>query len=233
MHAFSTWAAHENPAFAFSLYGFGERALLPFGLHHIWNVPFLFEVGTFETGHGEVVRGELHRYLAGDPSAGNLAGGYLLKMWGLPAAAIAIWHSARPDQRARVGGIMISAALTSFLTGVTEPIEFAFMFVAPLLYGVHAVLTGLAFLICISLGMKHGPSFSHGLIDYLLLFPKAHRPWAFLLLGPVWAGLYYAVFRVAIERFDLATPGRERRARIDGLGPETTELTQKLSAPEG
>ncbi len=81
-----------------------------------------------------MIRGEIHRYTAGDPTAGNLAGGYLFKMWGLPAAALAIWHSARPENRAKVGGIMISAALTSFLTGITEPIEFSFLFVAPLLY---------------------------------------------------------------------------------------------------
>ena len=104
-----------------------ERSLLPFGLHHIWNAPFFFEVGQFTNASGDVVRGVINRYLAGDPTAGQLAGGYFFKMFGLPAAAFAIWHTAKPENRAKVGGIMISAALTSFLTGITEPIEFTFL----------------------------------------------------------------------------------------------------------
>jgi len=142
---FSKWAASESPATAFTIYGVVERALIPFGLHHIWNVPFFFEVGQYVDAAGKVIHGELNRFAAGDPTAGNLAGGYLFKMWGLPAAALAIWHCAKPEQKARVGGIMVSAALTSFLTGITEPIEFSFLFVAPTLYGMHALLAGLAF----------------------------------------------------------------------------------------
>ncbi len=142
---FSRWAAAGNPAAAFALYGVVERSLIPFGLHHIWNVPFFFEVGQYvEQATGKIIRGEIYRFTAGDPTAGNLAGGYLFKMWGLPAAALAIWQTARPENRAKVGGIMISAALTSFLTGITEPIEFSFLFVAPLLYGIHALLAGVA-----------------------------------------------------------------------------------------
>jgi PTS system glucose-specific IIC component len=221
IHGFSAWAAAGSPATAFSIYGVVERALIPFGLHHIWNVPFFFEVGSYTSPTGELVRGEIHRFMAGDPSAGNLAGGYLFKMWGLPAAALAMWQSARPEQRAKVGGIMFSAALTSFLTGITEPIEFAFMFVAPGLYGMHAILAGVAFWLCITLGIKHGTSFSHGLIDYLVLYPKSHRAWALLLIGPAWAAVYYSVFRFAIQRFNLATPGRE---------PET-EGTVATAAP--
>ena len=94
---------------------------------------------------GKVVHGEIARFIAGDPTAGNMTGGYLFKMWGLPAAAIAMWRAARPENRAKVGGIMISAALTSFLTGITEPIEFAFLFVAPVLYAIHALLAGVAY----------------------------------------------------------------------------------------
>ena len=140
---FSHWAASGNPAAAFALYGVVERALIPFGLHHIWNVPFFFEVGQYlDPTTGSVIRGEIHRFTAGDPTAGNMAGGYLFKMWGLPAAAIAIWQSARPENRTKVGAFMISAALTSFLTGITEPIEFSFLFVAPVLYAIHAVLAG-------------------------------------------------------------------------------------------
>jgi PTS system glucose-specific IIC component len=207
---FSRWAAAGNPAAAFALYGVVERSLIPFGLHHIWNVPFFFEVGQYvDPATGNVLRGEIYRYTAGDPTAGNLAGGYLFKMWGLPAAALAIWRTARPENRAKVGGIMISAALTSFLTGITEPIEFSFLFVAPLLYVIHAVLAGVAYFACIELGIKHSTTFSHGLIDYIVLFPNSTRGLWYLWLGPLWAALYYTLFRTVIVRRNLRTPGRE------------------------
>ncbi len=207
---FSNWASTGQPVLAFALYGFVERMLLPIGLHHVWNVPFFFEVGQYhDPVTGQVVHGEINRYIAGDPTAGNMAGGYLFKMWGLPAAALAIWRSARPENRARIGGIMVSAALTAFLTGITEPIEFAFLFLAPVLYLIHALLAGAAYAICILLGIKHGMTFSHGLIDFVVLYPKSHHAAWFLVLGPIWAAMYYAVFRFAIVRFDLKTPGRE------------------------
>src|SRR5439155_14885389 len=137
---FSNWAATGQPVIAFTLYGFVERLLIPLGLHHIWNVPFFFEIGRYvDPVTGQIARGEINRFIAGDPTAGNMTGGYLFKMWGLPAAAMAMWHSARPENRAKVGGIMISAALTAFLTGITEPIEFAFLFLAPVLYFIHAI----------------------------------------------------------------------------------------------
>jgi len=210
IHRFSVWAATDQPVVAFTLYGFVERLLLPLGLHHVWNVPFFFEVGQYvDPATGHVVRGEINRFIAGDPTAGNMAGGYLFKMWGLPAAAMAIWRSARPENRAKVGGIMISAALTAFLTGITEPIEFTFMFLAPVLYFIHAILAGAAYGTCILLGIKHGMTFSHGLIDFVVLYPKSHHAAWLFVLGPVWAALYYGVFRFAITRFDLKTPGRE------------------------
>lgn len=207
---FSRWAASESPATAFAIYGVVERALIPFGLHHIWNVPFFFEVGQYvDPATGNVIRGEIYRYTAGDPTAGNLAGGYLFKMWGLPAAALAIWQTSRPENRKKVGGIMISAALTSFLTGITEPIEFSFLFVAPLLYAIHAVLAAAAYWVAIELGIRHGTTFSHGLIDYIVLFPKSTRGLWYLWLGPLWAVTYYVIFRTMILRRDLKTPGRE------------------------
>lgn len=207
---FSHWAAESNPALAFTLYGIIERLLIPFGLHHIWNVPFFFEVGSYlDPTTGKVITGEIQRYIAGDPTAGNMAGGYLFKMWGLPAAAIAIWHCARPENRAKIGGIMVSAALTAWLTGITEPIEFAFMFVAPVLYVIHALLAGVAYFLCIELGIKHGMTFSHGTIDYIVLYAKSTHGWWLLVLGPLWALLYYTIFRVVITKFDLKTPGRE------------------------
>ena len=220
--SFSGWAATEDPATAFSLYGLVERLLIPIGLHHIWNVPFFFDTGVFTDAGGKVLHGELARYIGGDPTAGNLAGGYLFKMFGLPAAAIAMWRAARPENRARVGGIMISAALTSFLTGITEPIEFSFMFLAPALYFAHAVLCAGAYFTCITLGIKHGMTFSHGLIDFLVLFSQSRHALWFLWLGPLWAAGYYAFFTFAIRTFNLATPGREA---IDDDAPAPAQFT--------
>jgi len=206
---FSDWAANSNPTLAFTIYGIVERALLPIGLHHIWNVPFFFEVGSYTNSSGEIVHGEIQRFISGDPSAGNMAGGYMFKMWGLPAAAIAIWHSAKPENKVKVGGIMLSAAFTSFLTGITEPIEFAFLFTAPLLYVVHALYVGIAYALLITLDMKHGMSFSHGAIDFFLFSHLAKNLSWFFIIGPLFAILYYSTFRGLITLFNFKTPGRE------------------------
>jgi PTS system glucose-specific IIC component len=123
---------------------------------------------------------------------------------------------------AKVGGIMISAAITSYLTGITEPIEFAFLFVAPVLYAIHAVLAGAAYFLCIALGIKHGFTFSHGFIDYVVLFPQSHNALWLLVIGPILAGLYYTVFTVAIRTLNLATPGRE-------VEDETTKAVHSAS----
>lgn len=210
IESFSIWAAQENPRAAFTLYGFVERLLIPFGLHHIWNVPFFFQSGEYlDPVSGKILKGEIARYIGGDPSAGNLAGGYLFKMWGLPAAAAAIWMSAKNENKKIVGGVMFSAALTSFLTGITEPIEFAFMFLAPVLYLIHAIGCAAAYFICVTLEVKHGMTFSHGLIDFIVLFSQSQKAWLFALLGPLWAVLYFVVFTFAIRFFNLKTPGRE------------------------
>ena len=231
---FSGWAASENPELAFSIYGLVERALIPFGLHHIWNVPFFFEVGEFlDPETGDVFTGEIARYVAGDPTAGNMAGGYLFKMFGLPAAAIAMWHCALPESRTRIMGIMLSAALTSFLTGITEPIEFAFLFVAPALYAIHAVLAGVAYFICIELGVKHGMTFSHGLIDYLVLFGQSTRGLWIIALGLMYAAVYYVVFRVSIIHFDLKTPGREVESEVDDAVMHASDRAKHLIAAFG
>ncbi|EPV8319259.1 PTS glucose transporter subunit IIBC [Proteus mirabilis] len=206
---FSEWAAYQNPAVAFGIYGVVERALVPFGLHHIWNVPFQMQVGEYVNSAGQVFHGDIPRYMAGDPTAGMLSGGFLFKMFGLPAAAIAIWHTARPENRVKVGGIMISAALTAFLTGITEPIEFSFMFVAPILYVIHVILAGLAFVICILLGMRDGTSFSHGLIDFIVLSGNSSKLYLFPIIGILYAITYYSIFRFLIVKLNLKTPGRE------------------------
>ncbi|CZF79447.1 PTS system glucose-specific EIICB component [Grimontia celer] len=214
--AFSHWAANQNPVAAFGIYGIVERSLIPFGLHHVWNVPFFFEAGSCVNAAGEARTGVLTCYLEADAASraagngfGQLAGGFMFKMYGLPAAAIAMWHTAKPENRAKVGGIMVSAALTSFLTGITEPIEFAFLFVAPVLYVIHAILAGTAFVLTNLLGMVHGTSFSHGLIDFVVLSANSQKMWLFPILGLCYAVFYYIVFRVAIVKLDLKTPGRE------------------------
>lgn len=212
IHVLSDFVAYGRPVESAFVYGVVERLLLPFGLHHIWNVPFFFEIGSFVDAAGRTARGDVTRFFAGDPSAGLLSGGFLYKMWGLPAAALAMWRCARPENRARVGGVLLGAAATSFLTGVTEPIEFAFLFLAPPLYALHALLAGLAFAVANLAGMKLGFTFSHGLFDLVLYWPMGTRPWLVPLLGPLWGLVYYGAFRAAILRFDLGTPGREEPA---------------------
>jgi PTS system glucose-specific IIC component len=154
-------------------------------------------------------------------------------MYGLPAAAIAIWHSAKPENRAKVGGIMISAALTAFLTGITEPIEFSFMFVAPILYVIHALLAGLAFPICILLGMRDGTSFSHGLIDFIVLSGNSSKIWLFPIVGIIYGLVYYTIFRVLIAKLDLKTPGREESSSSEQSTATGTEMAGKLVAAFG
>jgi PTS system glucose-specific IIC component len=228
---FSLWASSENPKLAFTLFGVGERLLLPFGLHHIWNYPFYFEVGHYtDPMTGKMVSGELARYMSGDPTAGNLAGAYLFKMWGLPAAALAIWRNARPENRDRIFGIMASAALTSFLTGITEPIEFSFLFLAPVLYLFHALLSGLAFPLTIALGIKHGTTFSHGLIDYIVLFPQSTNALWLLVIGPAWGALYYGIFSFVIRKFDLKTPGRETEMAATDSAQGSDKARELVSA---
>ncbi|MFC0181005.1 PTS glucose transporter subunit IIBC [Thorsellia kenyensis] len=213
---FSDWAASGNPVVAFGVYGLVERSLLPFGLHHIWNAAFFYEAGSCVNSDGEPLRGIMTCFLFADDASraagngfGQLAGGFLFKMFGLPAAAIAIALAAKPENRKKVLGIMISAALTSFLTGITEPIEFAFLFLAPLLYAVHAVLAGSAYVITNSLGIVHGHTFSNGFIDFALLSSKSENIILLVLMGLIYAAIYFIVFTFMIRAFNLKTPGRE------------------------
>ena len=226
-------ALEAGPGPSVFAYGVVERLLLPFGLHHIWNVPFFFELGTFVDRAGTAIHGEIPRFFAGDPRAGILGGGFLFKMWGLPAAALAIWRSARPDRRARGGAVMLSAAATSFLTGVTEPVEFAFLFLAPLLYALHALLAGLSYLVADLAGMRLGFTFSHGLFDLVLYWPMGTRPWLVPLLGPLWGLAYYALFRAAIVRLDLRTPGREEEPAVPATRPGSPPPAAKPGGPSG
>ncbi|XBC42110.1 MAG: PTS glucose transporter subunit IIBC [Buchnera aphidicola (Meitanaphis elongallis)] len=206
---FSEWAAYQNPILAFGMYGTVERALVPFGLHHIWNVPFQMQIGEYSNSIGQTFHGDIARYMAGDITAGKLSGGFIFKMYGLPAAALAIWRCSHKENRTKIGGIMISGALTSFLTGITEPIEFSFILVAPILYIIHAILAGLAFPICILLNMRSGTSFSHGLIDFVILSGNSNNLWLFPIVGLSYGLFYYIIFYLTIKKLNLPTPGRE------------------------
>lgn len=234
INAFSMWAAYSSPVVAGATYGFVERLLLPFGLHHIWNVPFFFEIGQYVNKAGELVTGDIPRFFAGDATAGILGGGFLIKMFGLPAAALAIFHTAKPENRLKVGGIMASGALTAFLTGITEPLEFTFLFVAPMLYFIHAVMVGSAFAVINLTGAHIGYTFSQGAIDYMLFYALDTKPWMVFVLGPVYAVLYYAVFRCVITAFNMKTPGREAESlKQDETVASNGAMAEKLVAAFG
>lgn len=211
-------ATGDNIPITVAVYGFVERLLLPFGLHHVWNVPFFFEIGSFtDPISGQQVTGDIARFFAGDKTAGILGGAYWFKMFGLPAAAIAIWHSAKPKNRKQIGGLMISGALTSFLTGITEPIEFSFLFVAPMLYAVHAVIAGFCQWLFSTLGGRMGFTFSQGLIDFVLFNSLGTKTWLIPALAPFFVALYYFSFRFLIHHFNLLTPGREEDTGTDDV----------------
>ncbi|MFF4310635.1 PTS transporter subunit EIIC [Streptomyces sp. 900105755] len=200
------------------LFGLINRALIPVGMHQFVNTVSWFQIGDYKTASGTIVHGDLTRFFAGDPTAGQFMSGFFpIMMFGLPAAALAIAHTARPERRAAVMGMMLSMALTSFVTGVTEPIEFTFMFIAPLLYAIHAVLTALSMAVTWALGVHAGFTFSAGVIDYILNWNLATKPWLIIPIGLVFGAIYYFVFRFAIIRFNLPTPGREPEEEIEDL----------------
>ncbi|HDZ9488225.1 glucose-specific PTS transporter subunit IIBC [Vibrio cholerae] len=231
---FSHWAAYQNPVLAWGIYGAGERSLLPVGLHHIWNAPFFFEVGSYtDPQTDKVFTGELTRFFAGDKTAGYLSGGFMYSMWALPAAALAIYHCASPERKKIVGGLMMSAALTSWLTGITEPIEFTFLFVAPVLYVIHIFLTGIAFAITAFLEIKHSTDFAHGAIQFFLYYPMSSNAWMFFIIGPIWALLYYGLFRLLIVKLNLKTPGRETEVTTVTLAGKPNEIAVDVVAALG
>jgi PTS system N-acetylglucosamine-specific IIC component len=200
------------------VYGVANRLLIPIGMHQFLNTFFQQQVGSYTDATGHVWTGDIPRFFHGDPTAGQFMSGFFpIMMFGLPAAALAIAHCARPERRKAVTGMMISVGLTAFVTGVTEPIEFSFMFIAPVLYGIHALLTGLSLAVTWALGVHDGFSFSAGLIDYLLNWNLATKPWMIIPIGLVFAVLYYSLFRFAIIRFNLTTPGREPEEEIEDL----------------
>jgi PTS system N-acetylglucosamine-specific IIC component len=192
-------------SFGLFAYGVLNRTLIITGLHHILN-----NIAWFLLGDYNGATGDLNRFFAGDPSAGAFMSGFFpVMMFGLPAACLAMYRAARADRRKAVGGLLLSMALTSFLTGVTEPIEFTFMFLAPVLYAVHALLTGVAMMLMDLLSVRLGFGFSAGLFDYVLNYSRSTQPLMLIPIGIVYFGLYYGLFRFFIVRFDLKTPGRE------------------------
>lgn len=187
------------------IFGLLNRLLIPLGLHHVLNSLFWFQFGEYAGKTGDIAR-----FFAGDPNAGGYMTGFFpIMMFGLPAAAFAIIATAKPERRKATSGMFIGLALTSFLTGITEPIEFSFMFIAPVLYGVHAVLTGLSMLITSMLGIRDGFTFSAGAIDYILNFNIAQKPILLLLVGLIVGIIYFFIFYVIIKVFNIKTPGRE------------------------
>jgi N-acetylglucosamine PTS system EIICBA or EIICB component len=207
--SFGNWIVGAGALGAFA-YGIANRALLPMGLHHILNALVWFQFGTYTPPGGEEVQGDLSRYLAGDPEAGLfMAGWFFIMMFGLPAAAYAMYRAAEPDQKKATGAVMGSTGFTSFLTGITEPIEFSFLFLAPLLYAAHAVLSGIALVVADALNIKMGFGFSAGLIDYLVNLHLATNAFLAIPVGLVFGVVYFLMFSFAIKAFNLPTPGRE------------------------
>ncbi|WP_319370503.1 glucose-specific PTS transporter subunit IIBC [uncultured Ilyobacter sp.] len=215
----------ENPT-AFSTFVFGliERALIPFGLHHIFYAPFWFEFGEWTNSLGQVFRGDqaiffakLQDNVASFGSTGAyMTGKFAFMMFGLPGAALAMYKQAKPSKKKIAGGILLSAALTSFLTGITEPIEFLFLFVAPVLYGVHCVLAATSFMLMNILNVRIGMTFSGGLIDFISFGVLPNKtPWYLVIVvGAVYFVVYYVLFTFFIKKFDLKTPGREDEEEV-------------------
>ncbi|MFB1099960.1 glucose-specific PTS transporter subunit IIBC [Terribacillus sp. JSM ZJ617] len=221
LNSFSSGLLSSNMTLTAFIFGVIERALIPFGLHHIFYSPFWYEFFSYTNAAGELIRGDQRIFMAqirdgAELTAGTfMTGRYPFMMFGLPAAALAIYHEASPERKKVVAGLMGSAALTSFLTGITEPLDFSFLFVAPLLYAVHCVFAGLSYMTMYMLDIKVGMTFSGGFIDFFLygILPNRTDWWLVIPVGLAFAVIYYFVFRFAIRKFNLMTPGREREVK--------------------
>ncbi|MEV7414255.1 PTS transporter subunit EIIC [Streptomyces sp. NPDC089919] len=223
LESFSDWLVGLG-AWGAGVFGVANRALLVIGLHQFLNVPIWFQFGSYTKSDGTVVHGDINMFLNGDPDAGQFLSGFFpIMMFALPAAALAITHCAKPARRKEVGGLMLSVGLTSFVTGITEPLEYSFLFVAPLLYAVHALLTGVSMAVTWALGVHDGFSFSAGLIDYVINWSIATKPWLIIPIGLCFAVVYYVIFRFAITKFDIPTPGRESDEEIEQMQKDVTK----------
>lgn len=225
LDAASTWMTSSHGLGEF-VYGTLNRLLLPFGLHHVINTAVWLNFGRYTGPDGKEVSGDLWRFFAGDPNGGMFTAGFFpIMMFALPAAALAMYVCAKKENKAVVGGALFSVALTAFLTGVTEPIEFMFMFLAPVLFIIHAVLTGLSLVVCNMLGIRDSFTFSAGLFDYLINWGKATNGWMIIPVGLAFFVLYFFLFVFFIKKFNLKTPGRE--------DDEETTSFAKLVADQG
>jgi len=212
IHAGGEWIVSAG-ALGSGIFGFINRLLIPTGLHQVLNTIAWFQIGEFTNAAGAVFHGDINRFYAGDGTAGMFMSGFFpIMMFGLPGAALAMYFAAPKERRPMVGGMLLSVAITAFLTGVTEPLEFLFMFLAPLLYLLHAVLTGISLFIATLLGIHAGFSFSAGAIDYVLMYnlPAASQNvWMLLVMGLIFFAIYFVLFSAVIRMFNLKTPGRE------------------------
>lgn len=235
INAFGNWTITSGNIGLF-FYGVANRLLIPLGLHHILNSLVWFQFGDFEfvkEGVLTVVHGDLTRFFSGDPLAGSfMAGFFPIMMFGLPAAALAMISTAQSTRKKAIGGLLLSMALTSFLTGITEPIEFSFMFLAFPLYVVHALLTGLSLVIMNSLDVKLGFTFSAGLFDYLLSYGLGKNGLYLIPVGIVYATVYYFLFKWIIIKFNLPTPGREPEEATAGNCSTPTQIAAATQTNE-
>ncbi|MFZ5968254.1 MAG: N-acetylglucosamine-specific PTS transporter subunit IIBC [Bacillota bacterium] len=222
-------------------FGFLNRLLIPIGLHHVVNSIVWFVFGEYTKADGTVATGDLGRFFAGDPTAGGfMTGFYPVMMFGLVGVTLAIYFAAKKENRKAIGGALFSVAFTSFLTGITEPLEFMFMFLAPVLYVIHALLTGVAMAVTYAMGIKHGFGFSAGAIDYFLNMKLATNGWLLIPIGLVFMAIYGFVFYVVIKKLDLPTPGRldeeggnaEELIADKGIYGLAREYVEKLGGPQ-
>ena len=229
IHSGGEWIVSAG-ALGSGIFGFINRLLIPTGLHQVLNTIAWFQIGEFTNAAGAVFHGDINRFYAGDGTAGMFMSGFFpIMMFGLPGAALAMYLAAPKARRPMVGGMLLSVAITAFLTGVTEPLEFLFMFLAPLLYLLHAVLTGISLFISTALGIHSGFSFSAGAIDYVLMYslPAASKNvWMLLVMGVVFFFVYFLLFSAVIRMFNLKTPGREDKA-ADVVTEEANSNTEE------
>ncbi|SXP20989.1 PTS system N-acetylglucosamine-specific transporter subunit IIA [Klebsiella pneumoniae] len=229
IHSGGEWIVSAG-ALGSGIFGFINRLLIPTDLHQVLNTIAWFQIGEFTNAAGAVFHGDINRFYAGDGTAGMFMSGFFpIMMFGLPGAALAMYLAAPKARRPMVGGMLLSVAITAFLTGVTEPLEFLFMFLAPLLYLLHAVLTGISLFIATALGIHAGFSFSAGAIDYVLMYslPAASKNvWMLLVMGVVFFFVYFLLFSAVIRMFNLKTPGREDKA-ADVVTEEANSNTEE------
>ena len=238
INALSATISNMNSAAAGFMFGFVERLTIPFGMNHVWWPTFWLQAGEYVNQAGQVVNGDQLIFFAQladnvPLTAGTFMNGlFVLKMFSMSAAAFAMYKCARPENRKKVAGIMLSGAITSFVCGITEPLEFCFIFAAPVLFLIHAVIAGLGFAAMNLLGAHLGLSFSGGFLDYLFFNVLTNRSnwWIVIPVGIALFAIYYFLFTFAIKKWNLKTPGREAKKEtdVDDVAISDTELITKV-----